>query len=405
MRNDNVPHTLAFTGELQKIQIHSNCLGYGPCPEPGDEVEQHLTITADGRVFFTSYNYGDGVHYCKARTRNFSIGAKDALYILQTIGDYFKNDHEIDYVTDVGSWTMKLTNTDGVCFTVGGSLCSMEDEMDNLSQIVRYNLNMPELLVFDGDANADRIEKITVSYHRITKIKPNEIPEDATWEFITWDYSEQISIDRQSEILEYNQEIGAGCHVTHKYHIEDGVRSFLDNIDASTFLTKIAGNPDDVIHNPMESKDYIITVEYLYGEQRIISGTFDKHGLPDDFADFTESLSGFMQFYHTGEIIDPSINGKALRRNGDYIFCSVEFDESGKSYYYITDDESLNIGDFVVVPVGADEHLVGAEIVNIEYFQEDCVPFPLDKVKTILRRCTEEELNPPPENTDGQEDE
>lgn len=61
-----------FQGILQKIRIVSNCIGYGPRPEPDDEVEQHLTINAEGRVWFSSYKFGDVPgKYQKANTRNF----------------------------------------------------------------------------------------------------------------------------------------------------------------------------------------------------------------------------------------------------------------------------------------------------------------------------------------------
>ena len=33
-----------FQGELRKIRLVSNRLGYGPCPEPDEEVEQHITL-------------------------------------------------------------------------------------------------------------------------------------------------------------------------------------------------------------------------------------------------------------------------------------------------------------------------------------------------------------------------
>ena len=35
------------------------------------------------------------------------------------------------------------------------------------------------------------------------------------------------------------------------------------------------------------------------------------------------------------------------------------------------------------------------EIVNIEYFPEDKVPFSLDKVKSIIRKCTDDDFDPP----------
>jgi len=70
-----------FRGSAQKIQITSNNIGYGPCPMPDDEVEQRLTITADGCVWFSGYNFDKGFgKYEKERTRNFSIGKGRLVY-------------------------------------------------------------------------------------------------------------------------------------------------------------------------------------------------------------------------------------------------------------------------------------------------------------------------------------
>lgn len=77
------------------------------------------------------------------------------------------------------------------------------------------------------------------------------------------------------------------------------------------------------------------------------------------------------------------------RKTDEYIFCSVQFGEDSKSYYYLADDDTFAIGDFVIVPVGDDGHSAIVEVVNIEYFQEDNVPFPLDEVKRITRKCTD----------------
>lgn len=73
----------------------------------------------------------------------------------------------------------------------------------------------------------------------------------------------------------------------------------------------------------------------------------------------------------------------------------MEFSESGKSYYYITEDDTLKIGDDVLVPVRNDGRTAVVEISNIEYFSEDRVPFPLDEAKSIIGKCTDDELNPP----------
>ena len=96
-----------------------------------------------------------------------------------------------------------------------------------------------------------------------------------------------------------------------------------------------------------------------------------------------------------GEVLDPSVYGKAKRRKSEYIFCSVTFDDGYKSYYYLTDDDSIEVGDFVLVPAGKDNHEAVVEVVNIEYFSEENVPLPIEKTKIIIRKCTDEDFDLP----------
>lgn len=96
-----------------------------------------------------------------------------------------------------------------------------------------------------------------------------------------------------------------------------------------------------------------------------------------------------------GEVLDPSVYGKAKRRKSEYIFCSVTFDDGYKSYYYLTDDDSIEVGDFVLVPAGKDNHEAVVEVVNIEYFSEENVPLPIEKTKRIIRKCTDKDFELP----------
>lgn len=80
------------------------------------------------------------------------------------------------------------------------------------------------------------------------------------------------------------------------------------------------------------------------------------------------------------------------RRQSEYIFCSVVFDEGYKSYYYLTDDDSIEVGDHVIVPAGIDNHEAVVEVVKIEYFHEENAPLPLEKTKCIICKYTEESL-------------
>ena len=65
------------------------------------------------------------------------------------------------------------------------------------------------------------------------------------------------------------------------------------------------------------------------------------------------------------------------------------------SYYYLTDDDSIEIGDFVLVPAGKDNHEAVVEVVNIEYFSEENVPLPIEKTKRIIRKCTDDDFDLP----------
>lgn len=71
--------------------------------------------------------------------------------------------------------------------------------------------------------------------------------------------------------------------------------------------------------------------------------------------------------------------------------------ERYKSYYYMTEDDSIEIGDFVLVPAGKDNHKAVVEVVNIEYFSEENVPLPIEKTKRIIRKCTDEDFDQPVE--------
>lgn len=309
---------------------------------------------------------------------------------------YFNHEYDEIFATDIGNWEMELTNTEGTVYKFRGSLCADFDyEGIDLSDLVRDTVGMDDLYVFDGNCKPDVINRIALDYHRVTKIKPKEVPEGATWEFVTWDYTEHLIIDRETETLEHIQNIGSGCKVSRKYEIEGGIESLLENFNAEDLFSHIEGNPDDVIDIPNETKDYKITIDYKKSPQRVIEGSYDKNGLPEDFADFAETVFEFIRFYGLGEVLDPSVYGKAKRRKSEYIFCSGTFDDGYKSYYYLTDDDSIEIGDFVLVPAGNDNHEAVVEVVNIEYFSEENVPLPIEKTKRIIRKCTDEDFDLP----------
>lgn len=394
--DQNINYIELFQGTLKKMRVVSNNICHGSVPEPDEEVEQHLTINDEGCVWLSGYNFGyGGGRYEKAWSRNFKIEKADTDKLLDVIAAYFFKEYDEIFDADSGNWMIELTNMEGVTYKFRGSLCV---DLDNegtyfLSSLVRDTIGMDDLYVFDGNCKSDVINKITLDYHRVTKSKPEKSPEDLALEFVTWDCTEQLIIDRATETIEYIRNNGTGCKVSHKYEIKGEIESLLENFDAKYLFMHIKGNPDDVIDDPNETKDYRITIDYKKKNQRVMEGSFDKNGLPEDFAHFAETVNNFFRFYNMGEILSPLAYSKARRRRTDYIFCSVIFEGGYKRYYYLTDDDDIQVGDFVLVPAGKDNHEVIVEVVKIQYFSEEDVPLPVEKTKKIIRKCTDDDFD------------
>ena len=236
-----------------------------------------------------------------------------------------------------------------------------------------------------------KVTRITVEYNRVTKIEPNPIL-DVDYEYITWDYSEKLTIDRESETMEYFRRIGTNCDVMWKYHIGDVIEALLDSIDVTVF-DEIEGNPPDAFDDPMETKTYRIVISFADHTDHTITGTFDKKGLPKEWESFANTICEHMDFYGAGEIFDRRHYEMQRLSPDSVIYLSVTFFESYKRYYYQTNDNRINVGDYVVVPVGEDGKERIVEVRKKEYYQKDSVPMPLEKVKTVIEKFT-----PPPKD-------
>ncbi|MCD7776369.1 MAG: hypothetical protein LUH54_03230 [Firmicutes bacterium] len=167
---------------------------------------------------------------------------------------------------------------------------------------------------------------------------------------------------------------------------ELGDSYFIDELNEKKLLTNIIANQEYSLYDPINGKDYTITIDYKSGTQKILNGTFDKNGLPNDYECFIDDVQNFMDCHNANEIFDSSIYSKLPRKINELIFCSVIFEDGGKTYYYITEDDSLEVGDVVIVPAGKGNHEAAVRIVGIDHFTRDEAPLPLEKVKRIIRK-------------------
>ncbi len=376
---------MRFHGRLTKIRLTSNNLGFGPCPEPEDEIEQRLTVTAGGRVWLSRYLFGtDGSKPALKGRETFSVSAEDAGRIMDAVAAYFEPDPDIPFATDVGSWDLTLTDSDGLEYRASGPLCHDLSGTDGgLSDLIRSGLRRTDLFAFDG--NPDAITKLEVRYHRLTGTRPGALPPDDSFACATRDYYESLILDRAAETLEHICEIGPGCRVARVYRIEGGVSSFLDDQGAD-ILSHAGEDPEDAIADPLETRDYVISIRTKNGVARSVAGTFDRDGLPDDWPRFIESVYDFIRSCGQGELFDGKLYKRGKRRASDLIFCRVGFEDGGPFYTYLADTDDYEAGDLVVVPAGRDDREAVARVESVEYRQPEDAPFPLGKTKHILRK-------------------
>ncbi len=380
-----------FSGEPLKIRIISNTIHHGPMPNPEDEIEQRFTMDSDGNVSFASYAFGSGIHQHKQiKSDNWTIDKDDAKKILMTLASYFGRENKAISCEDAGHWYLEMTNTAGKDYVFKGSLCKklILNKVD-ISELIRDTLNMYELYLFDENTYDDRIDKILIEYERNSQtINVNKNISSCAMidNKGLVDYSEHLIIDRKQDEIQYIRNISKDCILSNSYKIKDGISALLDEISDRDLLSKKIENDKKVERRACDDKHYRVVIDYKIANQKIISGSFDKHGLPDGWAEFADRIYHFINFYGDGEILSPCIYNKVRRRSDEYIYCSVIFENPYKTYYYLTDDDNITVDDWVLVQTGKNEDIHKVKVVNIEYFTEETAPIPIENMNKIVKK-------------------
>ena len=73
------------------------------------------------------------------------------------------------------------------------------------------------------------------------------------------------------------------------------------------------------------------------------------------------------------------------------IIYNVQFTPNGKPYSYISEEDSFNVGDVVIVCAGKDNHEAAVRIVSKRPSCDEESSVPVEKLKRILRLADEEE--------------
>lgn len=153
------------------------------------------------------------------------------------------------------------------------------------------------------------------------------------------------------------------------------------------FLVK--GNSPDTVQNEIR-KTYKIVVTRDDGESSVLEGSFDKDGLPDNWADFVGRLKGFFQDQSLGMLFDSRSYNKVLRKSNEVTFCGVDIDGAVGTRYYRCGDEICE-SDTVVVPTPMKHTMAIGRVVEIRHYPKDQIPKDLARAQEILRLAKETE--------------
>ncbi|MGN1123502.1 MAG: hypothetical protein ACI4RR_04100, partial [Eubacterium sp.] len=70
-----------------------------------------------------------------------------------------------------------------------------------------------------------------------------------------------------------------------------------------------------------------------------------------------------------------------------YTYCGVMLSYSSQPYCFLTEDETIQIGDTVIVPVGEKPNELKGTVVSVGKYTRIAVPYPLEKTKKIIRKA------------------
>ena len=143
--------------EIQSFKLISNNLSFGPAPKKSDEVEQHLTVSSSGRVWFSARNYEQ---YCAekgfCRKKQLNIGKWKAAFLINLI----KSIHVEYDVTDCGSWELTIKDSENT-ISLSGPLIGDEvatsygNKPVSVTRILRRYIPVYGLMGFDSELSPD----------------------------------------------------------------------------------------------------------------------------------------------------------------------------------------------------------------------------------------------------------
>ena len=365
---------LPFYGTLEKIRIRS-CRATGPSL-PGFNEEQLLEIMRDGEVKLTQ-KAPSGAEKTKTH-----ISQADADSVFAAFSETFASYRKERIPSISGHWRVRLLTDDNeVYFYHGANGQDYRCHDESLSDILRQRTGIPELFGLSVKTGTkSKVKSIEIS---LEQTATEEVKEKYANEYgvCIHDTNEWLLISSQGSIT-YNRRIANMGRVSLQYELKNEVTEFLRLYDDQSAFSRPKGNPADAVQDEIR-KTYKMVITRDSGDTSVLEGSFDKDGLPDNWADFVGRLTDFFQDQSLGILFDSRSYNKVLRKNDEVAFCGVDIDGVVRTRYYRCGDEICE-GDTVVVPTPMKHTMAIGRVVEIRYYPKDQIPKDMTWAQEIL---------------------
>lgn len=315
---------------------------------------QKLTLYKTGLVKFEDFEKKEKVRLTVVKSEMERIFAK--LY------DCFDNIQSTSYDRENGDWEINFYNKRSELKTVyGGYGESLNYDGINLTQYMRDIIGIDDLIIFDGLEIEDRIENMELVLSDNGNI------------------SNRLTINYANNYLEHYIFYEDGTTVKHRYKgmsVRILLGNILDDVKHLDFKDNIDYTNDDAF-------SYKLRIKTVRNALQVYEGYYDKQGLSDNWPSFIAEIYHYMATYRDGDIFDPNCFTKRKKADDEYMVVNVAVKDVPQEYYYLCEDENVNITDIVVVPFGYDNSLRLAQIIDIDYLKKEDLPLPLEDMKYI----------------------
>lgn len=366
---------LPFKGKLVKIRLRTygfNSIVTQPCNE-----EELLEIKPDGTVKLKTTRV-DG-----RQKRKVQIPVEDAEYIFNAFIAVFSEYNKMKIPTNSGFWRVRLlTDENEVFFYHGSNGQDFVYEGKTLTEILRERTTLKKLNGFamsiDKESHVSSIDigfRQTVAENAAEKVAGKyHVPVD--------DIIERLIISSRTHEISYNRRVGIHERVSLSIEKPEAVKDLLAWCEERPLLEASKINPKPTAEEDI-SRTYQITVMYADKKSASYSGSFDKEGLPGNWADFIGRVASFFDTESLGEMFRERTYGRVSVKADEAVFCGVEIPGVVGVRYYRCDDE-VCLNDGVVVPTPVKKQNLAGQVVELRRCKATAIPKELQKPKDVL---------------------